>query len=42
MAGEKHFMDHADESPDQVASTVFWIIVAGSLAFIAGIIILIR
>ena len=30
-------MDHAETSPDQVAKTVFWIIVAGSLAFIAGV-----
>jgi hypothetical protein len=35
-------MNHADASPDQVATTVFWIIVAGSLAFILGVIILIR
>jgi hypothetical protein len=35
-------MDHADASPDQVAKTVFWIIVIGSLAFIAGVLILIR
>ena len=35
-------MNHADASPEQVAKTVFWIIAAGSLAFILGIIILIR
>jgi hypothetical protein len=35
-------MDHAQESPDQVAKIVFWIIVMGSLAFIAGVLILIR
>jgi hypothetical protein len=35
-------MDHADASPDQVAKVVFWIILGGSLAFIAGVLILIR
>jgi hypothetical protein len=35
-------MDHAETSPDQVARTVFWIIVAASLAFIVGAIILVR
>jgi hypothetical protein len=35
-------MDHTDASPDQVAKVVFWIIVGGSLAFIAGVFILIR
>ena len=35
-------MDHAETSPDQVAKTVFWVIVASSLAFITGVIILIR
>jgi hypothetical protein len=35
-------MDHSDASPDQVAKTVFWIIVIGSMAFIAGVLILIR
>jgi hypothetical protein len=35
-------MNHADASPDQVAKTVFWIIAAGSLAFILGVIILVR
>jgi hypothetical protein len=35
-------MDHAEASPDQVAKTVFWIIVASAFAFIAGIVILIR
>jgi hypothetical protein len=35
-------MNHADASPDQVAKTVFWMIVIGSLAFIAGVLILIR
>jgi len=35
-------MDHADASPDQVARTVFWTIVVASLAFIAGVLILIR
>jgi hypothetical protein len=35
-------MDHAEASPDQVARIVFWIIVGGSLAFVAGVLILIR
>ena len=35
-------MDHADATPDQVSKVVFWIIVGGSLAFIAGVLILIR
>ena len=42
MAGEKHSMDHAETSPDHVAKVVFWIIAMSSLAFIAGVIILIR
>jgi hypothetical protein len=35
-------MEHAETSPDQVATTVFWIIVVGSLAFVSGVFILIR
>lgn len=35
-------MNHADESPDQVAKVVFWIIVASGMAFIGGVMILIR
>jgi hypothetical protein len=35
-------MNQSDASPDQVAKVVFWIIVAGGMAFIAGVIILIR
>ena len=42
MAGDQHSVDHAATSPDHVAKTVFWIIVASSLAFIAGVVILIR
>jgi hypothetical protein len=42
MTGDKLSMDHAETSPDQVAKTVFWIIVAASLAFIVGAIILVR
>jgi hypothetical protein len=42
MTGDNHSMDHAETSPDQVAKAVFCIIVVGSLAFIAGVIILIR
>jgi hypothetical protein len=33
---------HAESSPDQIAKTVFWIIVIGCLAFMAGAFILIR
>lgn len=35
-------MDHAEASPDQVAKVVFWIIFGGCLAFVAGVLILIR
>jgi len=42
MTGDNHSMDHAETSPDQVAKTVFWVIVVSSLAFIAGVLILIR
>jgi hypothetical protein len=35
-------MNHAETSPDQVAKTVFWIIFAGSAAFIIGVFLLIR
>jgi hypothetical protein len=42
MAGEKYFMDHAENSPDHVARIVFWAIALSSLAFITGILILIR
>jgi hypothetical protein len=35
-------MNHEETSPDQAAKTVFWIIAAGSLAFILGVIILVR
>jgi hypothetical protein len=42
MTGDYHSMDHAETSPDQTAKVVFWIIVASSLAFIAGAMILIR
>jgi hypothetical protein len=35
-------MDHSETSPEQIAKTVFWIIVVGSLLFIAGVVILIR
>ncbi len=33
---------HAEDSPDQVAKVVFWAIAIGCLAFIAGVLILIR
>jgi hypothetical protein len=42
MAEEKHSMDHAENSPDQVAKTVFWAIALSTLAFVAGVLILIR
>jgi hypothetical protein len=42
MIEGKHPMDHIENSPDQVAKTVFWAILVASLAFIAGVIILIR
>ncbi len=35
-------MNHAETSPEQVAKVIFWIIAVSSLAFIAGVIILIR
>jgi hypothetical protein len=35
-------MDHSETSPDQIAKIVFQIIVVGSIAFIVGVIILIR
>jgi hypothetical protein len=35
-------MNHAEASPDQVASTVFWLIAAGCLAFVVGVLLLIR
>lgn len=35
-------MNHAETSPEQVAKTVFWLIAAASLAFVLGVIILIR
>jgi hypothetical protein len=42
MAGENHSMDQAESSPDQVARTVFWMIALSTLAFVAGVLILIR
>ena len=35
-------MDQAESSPDQVAKTVFWTIAISTVAFIAGVLILIR
>lgn len=35
-------MDHAEESPNQVAGTVFWIMFGLSMAFIISVVILIR
>jgi hypothetical protein len=42
MAEEKHSMEHVETSPDQVAKTVFWAIALSTLAFVAGVLILIR
>jgi hypothetical protein len=42
MAGDKHSMDQAETSPDQVAKTVFWAIALSTAAFVAGVLILIR
>jgi hypothetical protein len=42
MAGDNHSMDHAETSPDQVAKTVFWTIAVFTLAFVLGVLILIR
>jgi hypothetical protein len=42
MTGEKHSMDHAATSPDQVAKIVFWVIALSTFAFVAGVLILIR
>jgi hypothetical protein len=35
-------MDHTETSPDRVAKAVFWLIFAGSMAFVIGVLILIR
>jgi hypothetical protein len=42
MTRDNHPVDHAETSPDQVAKTVFWTIALSTLAFIAGVLILIR
>jgi hypothetical protein len=42
MTGENHSMDHAERSPDQVARTVFWAIALSTMAFVAGVLFLIR
>jgi hypothetical protein len=42
MAEEKHSMDHAENSPDQVAKIVFWAVALSTLAFVSGVLILIR
>jgi hypothetical protein len=42
MTGDNHSMEHAETSPDQVAKIVFWTIAISTLAFIAGVLILIR
>jgi hypothetical protein len=35
-------MEHGSSSPEQTAKTVFWIIVFGAAAFVAGVLLLIR
>jgi len=35
-------MDHPEASPDQVAKIVFWTIALSTLAFVAGVLLLIR
>jgi hypothetical protein len=42
MTGDNLSMNHAEASPDQVAKTVFWVIALSTLAFIAGVLVLIR
>jgi hypothetical protein len=42
MAADKHSMDQAETSPDQVAKTVFWVIALSTLVFVAGVLILVR
>ncbi len=42
MTGDNHSVDHSETSPDQVAKTVFWAIALSTLAFILGVLILIR
>jgi hypothetical protein len=39
---ETQSMEHGSSSPEQTAKTVFWIIVFGAAAFVAGVLILIR
>jgi hypothetical protein len=42
MTEDKHSMDQVEMSPDQVARIVFWTIALSTLAFVAGVLILIR
>jgi hypothetical protein len=42
MTGEKHSVENAETSPDQVAKTVFWSIALSTLAFVVGVLILVR
>jgi hypothetical protein len=42
MTEEEHSMDHAENSPDQVAKNVFLAIAFSTLAFVLGVLILIR
>jgi hypothetical protein len=42
MVEEKLSAEQSEESPDQVAKTVFWIIAISTFVFVAGVLILIR
>jgi hypothetical protein len=42
MTGENRSMDHAETSPDEVAKIVFLAIALSTLAFVLGVLILIR
>ncbi len=42
MVDEKQSAVQPEKSPDQVAKTVFWAIAFSTLAFVAGVLILIR
>ena len=42
MTEDRHSTEQAETSPEQVAKTVFWTIALSTLAFVAGVLILIR
>jgi len=42
MTNGNQSVEHAEASPDQVARVVFWAIAISSVAFILGVLILIR